>query len=112
MEIPVKGAQMLCEAVVEQAIKDFQVIPNDHSLAEDKDQAEYDRQSAEQFFFGSDSNFVWMAEGLGVDPDTIRSALRERGQVQPVGGIDPRKFPRSSGRNYGSVIDRAARLVA
>ena len=111
VDVTEEQAKVICECVIDQAIDDFQAIPNDCPSADEKRRAERDWESANRFFFDEDSSFRWMAKAIDADVDVLRAALLERGQPQPSGS-NTQFENREPGRSYGSFVDRAARAVA
>ena len=111
MKVSTEEAKEICEAVIQDAVEDYQAIPNDCGSAQARQDAEQDRQSAIRFFFDDHSNFRSMARGLGIDVETIRAALLERGQPNKP-PRDPRGAQSQPGANYGTFVDRAARVLA
>ena len=113
VEVTEGQGKRICEDIIEQAIEDYQTIPNDRPTHDERSRAEVDRESAERFFFNENSSFRWMARAIGADVAVLRAALLERGQPQPN---DPDVLwgmrDRHPGKSYGTFIDRAARLVA
>ena len=81
-------AKIICASVIEQAMRDLEYPPVELGCHRNETKGIYaeerhrrierDRASARAFFFGRDSSFRWMCEGLGGDVKTVRESLRKR----------------------------------